>query len=186
MRVIAGRFKGRTLITPKGMRVRPTADRVRESIFNILGPTWTYHTVLDLFAGTGALGIEALSRGADSVVFVEHGRDASRVLRTNLHVVEAGAAARIIPVSATRAIRLLADEGAVFDLIFMDPPYGKRLVDGTLTAIVNSAVLAPDGIVVAEHGRTDLVNCPNSLEQYLQRRYGDTAVSFIRARATAS
>ncbi|MCJ7663647.1 MAG: 16S rRNA (guanine(966)-N(2))-methyltransferase RsmD [Desulfobacterales bacterium] len=180
MRVIGGEFKGRQLSVPGGRRIRPTSDRVREAIFDILGPAWTFPRVLDLFAGTGSLGIEALSRGAEEAVFVEQGKGALTVLKGNLKALGLKSRAWVLPLIAKRGIAVLGERGEVFDLIFMDPPYGKDVVGKTLEEIVRGGILAPAGIIVAEHATRDRILPPLGLTLSQQRRYGDTTVSFFQ------
>lgn len=180
MRVIGGEFKGRQLSVPGGRRIRPTSDRVREAIFDILGPAWTFQRVLDLFAGTGSLGIEALSRGAEEAVFVEQGKGALTVLKGNLKALGLKSRAWVLPLIAKRGIAVLGERGEVFDLIFMDPPYGKDVVGKTLEEIVRGGILAPAGIIVAEHATRDRILPPLGLTLSQQRRYGDTTVSFFQ------
>ena len=127
MRIIAGAFRGRLLRAPKGNRIRPTIDRVRESIFNIIAAEVAGAKVLDLFAGTGAMGLEALSRGAQFCCFVDQGEEAVRLIRENVQLCAAQERSRIIQGPAASAIRRLGSENELFDLIFMDPPYGKGL-----------------------------------------------------------
>ena len=181
MRVIAGEFRGRKLLAPRGGRIRPTSDPVREAIFNILGPTWTYHEILDLFAGTGALGIEAISRGAGRAVFVEQGREALKILKGNLEALGLTSRARVLALAAKRGIKVLAEEGEAFDLIFMDPPYRKDLVGKTLQEIARRGILSTPGLIVAEHSPTEAITPPLGLELSLQRRYGDTTISLYRS-----
>lgn len=178
MRIIAGRFRGRRLAGVRG-RMRPTADRVREAIFNILGPGLEEVRVLDLFAGTGALGIEALSRGAQHAVFVEHDSTSLQVLRKNLASCDLGAVTQVLPLPVPRALKQLAVQVQRFELIFLDPPYGKGLAAQSLELLAPSPVLRAGGRVVVEHGIHDLVpEIIGSLIQAEQRRYGDTLVSF--------
>ncbi|MDD3580369.1 MAG: 16S rRNA (guanine(966)-N(2))-methyltransferase RsmD [Desulfobacca sp.] len=178
MRIIAGRFRGRRLAGVRG-RMRPTADRVREAIFNILGPGLEEVRVLDLFAGTGALGIEALSRGARQAVFVEHDSTALQVLRKNLASCGLGAATQVLPLPVPRALKQLAVQAQRFELIFLDPPYGKGLAAQSLELLAQRPLLRAGGRVVVEHGVHDLVpEHRGSLIQVDQRRYGDTRVSF--------
>jgi 16S rRNA (guanine(966)-N(2))-methyltransferase RsmD len=180
VRVIGGEFKGRILRAPQGGKVRPTSDRVREAIFDILGPLWNFQRVLDLFAGTGSLGIEALSRGAQEAVFVEQGKSALTVLKGNLKALGLmKSRAWVLPLSAKRGITVLAEKGERFDLIFMDPPYGKGLVGKAIGEIVQRGILAPTGIIVAEHSPRDEIVSPVGLTISQHRRYGDTAVSFF-------
>jgi len=180
LRVIGGELGGRRLLVPRGGKVRPTSDLVREAIFNILGPVWIYQRVLDLFAGTGALGIEALSRGAVEAVFVEQGRSALKFIRGNLDALNLTSRAMVLPVAAKRGIKVLAEKGEKFDLIFMDPPYGKDLVGVTLQEIAQRGILSLTGVIVAEHSSIESASFPQSLELSLQRRYGDTAISIYR------
>jgi 16S rRNA (guanine966-N2)-methyltransferase len=179
VRVIGGEFKGRRLSLTRGRQIRPTSDRVREAIFDILGPHWTFPRCLDLFAGTGALGIEALSRGAEEVVFVEQGKGALVVLKGNLEALGLKARSQVLPVTAKKGILLLGEKGEVFDLIFMDPPYGKEAVGKTLAEIARIGILTATGIIVAEHASRDLILPPPGLGLAEQRRYGDTMVSFF-------
>jgi len=182
MRVIAGSARGRVLRAPKGRSVRPTADRVREAVFSILRSRFTNVAVpvLDLFAGTGALGIEALSRGATAAVFVEPDRGAASAIRANLHA--AGFAAEVIPVSAARAVAILAAASRGFGGVFVDPPYHRGLVARTLAALASSGVVEPGGWVVVEHGREEEpAERVGPLVCTDHRRYGDTRVALFVA-----
>ena len=179
MRVIGGDLKGRRLSVTRGRQIRPTSDRVREAIFDILGLAWTFPRVLDLFAGTGALGIEALSRGAEEVVFVEQGKAALQVLKGNLAALGLQARSRVLPVTAKKGIALLGERGELFDLIFMDPPYGTEAGGQTLAEIERRGILAAAGLIVAEHAARDRILSPPGLELTQQRRYGDTKLSFF-------
>ncbi len=185
MRVTGGDLRSRRLPAPKGAKIRPTSDRVREAIFDILGPSWIYRTVLDLFAGTGALGIEALSRGAREAVFVEQGRGALKLLRGNLKDLRLISRARVLALAASRGIAVLAERGKTFDLIFVDPPYGKDLVGKTLQAIAEKKILSPRGVVVAEHSPRETIPVPIKMELVKEKRYGDTALSFFRWASSA-
>jgi 16S rRNA (guanine966-N2)-methyltransferase len=179
VRVIGGEFKGRKLSVTRGRLIRPTSDRVREAIFDILGPVWTFRRVLDLFAGTGSLGIEALSRGAEGAVFVEQGKGALTVLKENLKALELQSRSWVLPLPAKKGIAVLGEKGEVFELIFMDPPYGKDVVGKTIEEIVRRGILAAAGVIVAEHASRDRILPPVGLELSQQRRYGDTTVSFF-------
>lgn len=179
MRVIGGEFRGRRLNAPQGRKIRPTSDRVREAIFDILGPVWTFQRVLDLFAGTGSLGIEALSRGSQDAVFVEQGKVALTVLRGNLKALGLKSRSWVLPLATKRGIAILGEKGEAFDLIFMDPPYGKGSVEQTLEEVARAGILAPTGVVVAEHSSREVIFPPLGLALAQQRRYGDTTVSFF-------
>lgn len=182
MRIIGGRLKGRRLAGVKG-QIRPTADRVREAIFNILGPEVPGSLVLDLFAGTGALGIEALSRGAVAAVFVENHSTSLQVLRRNLSQCALSEVSRIIPLAAEKALPRLAATGERFSLVFLDPPYGRGLADSTLLLLARKNLLAPDGYVIVEHSRLEnLTEQYQDLRRHDQRRYGATLISFYSCR----
>jgi 16S rRNA (guanine966-N2)-methyltransferase len=183
MRVIAGRFGGRRLSAPRGAGTRPTADRVREALFSMLGPLDGL-SVLDLFAGTGALGIEALSRGAAAAVFVERDRLALGALREHLAALgldsgEAAAAQELsVQVRAQDAFAALcaaAAGGERYDLIFLDPPYAQALAWGPKLAQALPDVLAPEGLVVVESDRRAPLAV--GLPVRRQRRYGDTSIT---------
>ncbi|HEY1371940.1 MAG TPA: 16S rRNA (guanine(966)-N(2))-methyltransferase RsmD [Candidatus Binatia bacterium] len=181
MRVIAGQARGRRLRTPKGRELRPTADRVKEALFNILPHDLSGRRVLDLFAGTGNLGLEALSRGAAGAVFVDIARTATAVIEENVQTLGYGASARVLTAPVFKAVRSLARCGERFDVILLDPPYEHGLAGEALKEIAKEGVLAEAGVVVAEHSVRDRLE-----EQYGalvlsdRRRYGDTALSFYR------
>ncbi|MDL2328126.1 16S rRNA (guanine(966)-N(2))-methyltransferase RsmD [Desulfosarcina sp. OttesenSCG-928-A07] len=182
MRVISGHFKGRRLLSASGMTTRPTADRIRESIFNIIGPRLMCRHVLDLFAGTGAMGIEALSRGAESAVFVEMDKAALGVLRKNIAALGIEDRCRVIPWDIRKSFPMLFSGTRSYELVFMDPPYNVRLVLPTLTAVVSSGILAPGARLVAEHSRKEPIHpVPDGLVLSDQRKFGKTLVSFLDA-----
>lgn len=184
MRVIAGQAKGRRLRTPKGRELRPTADRVKEALFNILPRDLTGRRVLDLFAGTGNLGLEALSRGAASAVLIDIARPATSVIEENVLALGFGAGARVITAPVFKAVRTLARRGEKFDLILLDPPYERGLAGETLKEIAKEGLLDEAGIVVAEHSVRDrLDERYGALALSDRRRYGDTELSFFRSDA---
>ena len=182
MRIIAGAGKGRRIPSPTRATVRPTSDKVRGAIFNILAPRIVGARVLDLFAGTGALGIEALSRGAASVVFVESDRAVGRALRASLDAL-GGGSARVMHADVLRAAAELAAEGERFGVILLDPPYGKGLAEATVRRVQETALLEDGGLLVAEHRRTDRMpdRCDTGeglpLLRRSERAYGDTRLS---------
>ncbi|HEY2987216.1 MAG TPA: 16S rRNA (guanine(966)-N(2))-methyltransferase RsmD [Candidatus Binatia bacterium] len=180
MRVISGQAKGRRLKTPKGRELRPTADRVKEALFNILPHDLSGRRVLDLYAGTGSLSLEALSRGAEAAVLVEISRDATQAIEENLRALEFTARSRVVAGPVFRSIRTLGRAGERFDLILLDPPYDKELVGETLKAIAAEGLLAESGVVVAEHSvREKVAERYGALVLTDQRRYGDTQLSFF-------
>jgi 16S rRNA (guanine966-N2)-methyltransferase len=182
MRIIAGEFKGRRLAAVKG-RIRPTSDKVREAIFSILGPAVAEARVLDLFAGTGALSLEALSRGAADAVLVEEKPAALSVLRQNLEALGIQGRTRVLPLPVSGALRKLAAQGTQFNLIFLDPPYGRGLALNTLEILQDSSLLQPEARVVAEHSHREVL--PEQVGRLMLhqcRRYGDTQVAFYGIR----
>jgi len=181
LRIIGGRFKGRRLAPFKGLHTRPTSDKVREAVFNILPGEFPFRSVLDLFAGTGAMGIEALSRGAVEATFVDSDPASLAVIRKNMEL--CGQQARVIKKDAVAAAADLARRGESFDLIIIDPPYSSELLLETLNAIDRGGLLAPGGIIVAESGkRAPLEADFTGIESFDQRGYGDTLVYFLRRR----
>ena len=178
MRIIAGLLKGRRLAPVKG-RTRPTAAKVRESVFNILGAAVVGVRVLDLFAGTGALGIEALSRGAAAAVFVEDHPEAVKALRRNLEDLGLQDRTKVWPLPVAAALKKLAAQGERFGLAFLDPPYGGGQALAALSALASLEVLAIGASVVVEHSRRDsLPEASGPLRRTDLRRYGDTQVAF--------
>lgn len=173
MRIITGRARGVRLKSPKGLSTRPTSDRVKESLFSILGARVVGRRVLDLFAGTGGLGLEALSRGAESAVFVD--RATESVLRENAAHTRLDGMARILRGDVFSALSRLASEGETFDLVFCDPPYRKGLWERTLTALDASTALSEGAIVVVESGEDEKGIPPLSgLSLAREERYGHT------------
>ena len=180
MRIIRGTSKGRRLITPKKDFLRPTSDRVKESLFNMLGREVEGKVVLDLFAGTGNLGIEALSRGAKKAVFVEKSRDAFKLIQRNLSLCHMEDRSEVLLKEVDQAIRILRRKGDCFDLILMDPPYEKGLIERTLKRLDTETIYQDDSILVIEHHRRELL--PDSLGGWnliRQRRMGDTLISIL-------
>jgi 16S rRNA (guanine(966)-N(2))-methyltransferase RsmD len=159
--------------------VRPTQDRVREAIFNALGDRVVGARVLDLFAGVGTLGIEALSRGAERVVFVELDSRTAGLLRGNLAASGFAGRADVWRSDALRAVRAMGQSGASFDLVFCDPPYGAAWVNRTLVVLARSRIIATGGVVVVEAGQHDSVEAPQEFRVMRRRAYGDTLVVFL-------
>ncbi len=178
MRIIAGSKKGLRLTAGRGRAVRPTADRVKATVFNLLGSRMAGATVLDLFAGSGSLGIEALSRGALRAVFVEQARSAVRVLRANLARAGFEERAQVWACSTEVALARLGAEGAQFELIFADPPYGQGLALATLERVEELNLLTREGCLVLEHEtRALLPEAGQRLTQTRRRTMGETTVS---------
>ena len=180
MRIISGTSKGRKLVTPRSQSLRPTSDRVKESMFNILQDDIVGKVVLDLFAGTGNLGIEALSRGAKKTIFVEKGRQALRLIQRNLTQFGLEERSEILPKDANRAIGILKQKGESFDLILMDPPYQKGLIQKTLMKLNSHQIYHKDSILVIEHNRREPLSAVmDGWNLIRQRRIGDTLISFL-------
>ena len=181
MRIISGTLKGRKLAGPGAAALRPTSDRVKESMFNIIGGEIEGKVVLDLFAGTGNLGIEALSRGAKSAVFVEKSRQALRLLEKNLSTCQVGNRSEVLFKEAIQAIGHLKGRGACFDLIFVDPPYEKGLIERTIEKLLAEKIYSDNSLLVIEHDRREPLSRHDKLwSLILQRRIGDTVISFLR------
>jgi len=184
--VLGGEWAGRRLAAPKGKPIRPTSQQVREAVFDLLGPAVAGARLCDLFAGSGALGIEALSRGAAACTFVESAPFSLRAIRESLETLAPGPDRQAVVVrgEVLKTVPKLALQGAVFDGIFMDPPYRKSLAGKSLIALAHHAILAPEGWVVVEHDRReDLpaeVGSPGLgavLKLRRRARYGDTCIS---------
>ncbi len=176
MRIIGGEAKGRRLKAPQGAGTRPTADRVRETIFNILGQRLSGERVLDLYAGSGALGLEALSRGAATAVLVERDREAAKICTENAATLGYGGRAEVVRAEVPAALGRIAGP---FDLVFVDPPYALGPGEA-LQLLAARGLVAPGGLVVAEHGkREETAAAYGDLVRMDLRRFGDTAVSFF-------
>ena len=181
MRVIAGIAKGRKLKAPKGRAIRPTSDRVREAIFSILGARAVGAAVLDLYAGTGALGIEALSRGAGTAVFVDERREAVSLADENLTAVGLRVKGRIIRGKVEYVVERLSREQAHFDLIFIDPPYRISVTElSDICQKVLKDILAVDGLMVLEHSSKLKPPVISGSGVLSSKTYGDTAVTVYR------
>ena len=183
MRIIAGKFKGRALITMKDKSIRPTTDRVKESVFNLLQGYIEDAKVLDLFAGSGALGIEALSRGAESVVFADRSNDSVETIYTNLKKVSGKV--NVIRKDFLSTIDYLSARKEKFDIIFLDPPYKQGLDKIAIDKIEESNILAEDGIIVVERSREDEpMQLTKGYRAITERDYGSVTVMLVQ-KATA-
>jgi 16S rRNA (guanine966-N2)-methyltransferase len=182
MRVVGGRWRGRALAAPKSQAIRPTGDRLRESLFNILahgyGDPVSDARVLDLFAGTGALGLEALSRGAAFALLVDDGAEARALIRQNVDTLGAGGVSRVFRRDATNLGA--AHPVEPFGLAFLDPPYRKGLAERALVSAQAGAWLTPDALVVVEEAADAGFKVPPGYQEIERRRYDDTEVTFLR------
>ncbi len=189
MRVIAGQAKGTKLTSLKGARVRPTLDRVRESLFSMLGHDLSGKSILDWFAGSGAIGIEALSRGARKVVFVEHNRQAQKLIYSNLEKCRFWSGEResketdwiLLKMDALHAVSLLEERGYRFDIVYVDPPFAEGQYTECLTVLAASRLLEDSAKVVVEHHHKNVLHeSYGKLSLTDQRKLGDTCLSFYK------
>ncbi|GAA0778800.1 16S rRNA (guanine(966)-N(2))-methyltransferase RsmD [Roseibium denhamense] len=182
MRIVAGRFKGQALAAPKSQATRPTSDRLRETVFNILAHGLDVDLeglrVLDLFAGTGALGFEAMSRGARHATFIEEGTEARGIIRRNMEAFGLNGVSKIFRRDATR----LGSAGNIepFDLVFADPPYDKALGEKALASAAQGGWLKPDAVCVLEERATARIDLPEGFAELDRRQAGDSQVLFAR------
>ncbi len=181
MRIIGGEYRSRIIEMPKGAEVRPTQDRVREAVFNILTDV-NDKKVLDLFAGSGAYGLEALSRGAAHVTFVENNSRCLATIESNIESLKIpGSRNRVLRSSAYMVLDRLYRDEECFDLIFVDPPYHKDMAKKCLIYIDYYDILAPSGLVVVEHFKADKLDAElNSLVPQKERKYGDTIITIFQ------
>src|SRR5215813_10429862 len=182
MRIVGGRLGGRTLAAPKSQNIRPTSDRLRESLFNILahryGDPVTGARVLDLFAGTGALGLEAMSRGAAFALFIDDGAEARALIRQNVEALGLGGITRIFRRDATRLGAVHPNDP--FGLVFIDPPYRKGLAERALVSLCDGGWLAPEALVIVEEAADAGFAGPDGFVGIERRCYDDTEFTFLR------
>lgn len=180
MRIITGKARGLKLVTPKNYLVRPTADRVKEALFNIIQARIPGSQVLDAFAGTGNLGLEAWSRGAEQIVYFDKSRESLKLVRANVEEARAGEAVTLIHTDAVNGLAMMEQQGKQFDVIFSDPPYDKGLNQKVVEALEKWPVLKPGGLLVLEHslGEDPGSYLPEGTE-FRQEKYGDTKISLI-------
>jgi 16S rRNA (guanine966-N2)-methyltransferase len=183
MRIVGGRLGGRTLAAPKSRNVRPTGDRLREALFNILAHRYddpiTGARVLDLFAGTGALGLEAMSRGAAFALLIDDGAEARALIRQNVEALGLGGVTRIFRRDATKLGAVHPNEP--FGLVFLDPPYRKGLAEKALASLRDGGWLAPEALVIVEEAEDAGFMAPQGYAEIERRRYDDTEFTFLRS-----
>lgn len=188
MRIIAGTFRSRRLKSLKGMELRPTNDKLRETLFNVLGELVVDARFVDLFAGTGAVGIEALSRGAREAIFVEKYPPAVALIKKNVESLEIRKGVRVLALDALKALGRLSEEStastAQIDVLFLDPPYAEKgQYADVLSFLGNSNLLLENAVVIAEHQRSlDLRETFGKLERVRVLRQGDAVLTFFRFR----
>ena len=181
MRIVGGELRGRRLLSPKDQSIRPTTDRNRESLFNILGHRWPNQLsgrVLDVFAGTGALGLEALSRGADAVVFIEKSRQGASLIAEHIDTFNVAGRSQLLKRDATRPGSL--NDLLPFDLVFADPPYGKGLGERAVAELAKNGWFAPQALLVLEERSGALPGVLAGFEMQDQRGFGETEIGFYQ------
>ncbi len=181
MRVISGSARGLRLISPEGDKTRPTLDRVKEAIFSMMLPYINGAEVLDLFAGSGALGIEALSRGAENATFVDTSKDAIRAVKTNVSVAKFDDKAVVLQSDAAKFIESCERK---FDIIFLDPPYANGLYESTLKLISEKQILKEDGFIIIEQDfdAQSIINFGNVFEIEKEKKYGRVGITVLKWR----
>lgn len=181
MRVISGTFRGRRLKGPRGLEVRPTGDRLKETLFNILAPRISGAVMVDVFSGTGAIGIEAISRGARRVLFVDRNPASIRLIGYNLRACGIEAGFEVIQEDAFKLLRSLAREGVQADIVFLDPPYDWLPYHDLLKLALKPGVLAPGGMAVIEHiNKAVLPEKGDGYHRFREIRHGDSCLSFYQ------
>lgn len=179
VRIIGGKAKGRRLALPQKGEIRPTSDFVREALFNILGPQ-EGNSWLDIYAGTGAVGLEALSRGADKAVFIESSRPCCEVLRANVEKCGFAPRVEVLAMTAEQGITLLERRGQKFDVIFADPPYGRGLAGAMPGIVAESGIAAEDGMLVIQHSPREKLEIDAIVWDVAGNRiYGDTEITIL-------
>lgn len=181
MRVISGKARGLKLNAPKNDDVRPTTDRVKESLFNMINPYIMDSNILDLFAGTGSLGIECLSRGANKCIFVDNSKESINIVKSNIKKARVESESIVLNLDFKSAINSLSLKNEKFDVIFMDPPYYKNMFSDALGSIDNNNLLKEDGIIVVEHDTKD--KFPDDIGRLYKSRdkkYGNTTLTFYK------
>jgi len=180
VRVIGGILKGRRLQICRAKSLRPTSGKIREAIFDILAPLLVGGSVLDLYAGTGSFGVEALSRGMDKAVFVEHDPIIISFLKKNITYCQLGNETEIIGVPVSKGLKILKSRKEQFELIFLDPPYQEKLAGKTLLEISEANLVTPDSVVIVEHSSKEILErVYGGLKMDDQRKYGQSLVSFF-------
>ena len=181
LRVISGSAKGHGLKTIKGDSTRPTSDKVKGAVFNIIAPYIEGSSVLDMFAGTGSLGIEALSRGAAAAVFFDKSPQCCRIIKENLQHTKLTEKAAVYNIDYAAGISKMYNDGQKFDIIIMDPPYNKNFIQEALILLTKNDIIVDDGIIIAEHSVSDrLAESCGNLKMIDTRKYGDTMITIYK------
>ena len=180
MRIIAGSARGRAIVAPAGEKTRPTQDHVRESLFNIIRWDVQEAQVLDLFAGTGALSLEAISRGAREAVLIDMDHAACTAIKKNMETSRLGDQCRLISRDYRMAIDALAREGQKFDVVFIDPPYRMENTGEMCAELLDRGLLGSEAMILVEHRRGMAPLIDPRFEAFDQRNYGETQITFVR------
>ena len=181
MRVISGKCRGTHLLAPEGMETRPTTDRIKETLFNMIAFDLPECEFLDLFSGSGGIGIESLSRGAKRAVFVDQGDKALACIRANLEKTRLNQDAEIMGMNALEAVKALGRRKSKFDIIFMDPPYALEGIDQIIEMIAQQELLYEDGYIILERSSANtIVKLPQNLVLWKEKQYKTTTLSFIK------
>ena len=180
VRVISGKCRGTHLMAPEGMETRPTTDRIKETLFNMIAFDIPECQFLDLFSGSGAIGIESLSRGAKRAVFVDQGDKALACIKGNLEKTKLIGDAQVMGMNVLEAIKVLGRSKAVFDIIFMDPPYALEGIPQILEAIAENGLLHEEGYIILERSSKSIVKLPQNLVLWKEKQYKTTTLSFIK------
>ncbi|HPS20728.1 MAG TPA: 16S rRNA (guanine(966)-N(2))-methyltransferase RsmD [Candidatus Omnitrophota bacterium] len=181
MRIVAGEFRGRKIAHPAVSVVRPTKDRVREAVFNMMAEFIPGASVLDLFAGSGAYGIEAVSRGAGKTVFVDSNSVCAGTIKSNLKQLSINERVSVIQCDAESVLAKMKDSNERFDVVFADPPYGLGLARKTLISINRYDILSQPGFLVLEHCEDEMVpECEGGISLFKQKKYKDIIISIYR------
>ncbi len=185
MRVISGSARGLKLNAPKGLATRPTTDRIKESLFNMIAFDLYGCRFLDLFSGSGGIGIEALSRGASKAVLVDHAQESIKAITLNLEKARLAEKAEVLCMKVNDAIAMLGARNEIFDIIFMDPPYDKGFTDSTLYSILNAHILAPDALIIAEQSQQEDIPHAQELEVVRIKDYKITKMTFLKLKKSS-
>lgn len=184
MRIITGKYGGRRLKSVSGKKTRPTADKIKEAVFQMIGPYFSGGTCLDLFAGSGALGIEAISRGIDKAIFIDKQAAAIHTIKENINTLNIGPQTSVLKMDANKALKVLANKNECFNLILIDPPYEKVNIEEIVEKLLIDNLIAEGGIIYCEHDVSEtLPECIGELEKVKQSKYsGTTKVTIYEKR----
>ena len=182
MRVISGKARGKKLLSLEGLNTRPTLDRVKEALFNIIQFDIVDKNILDLFAGSGAIGIEAISRGAKSVTFCDNSEDAIKIIKANIKNTRSEQQAKVLQKDYLKALKYLSENNNKFDIIYLDPPYKTEFAEPAIREILHLDILSKEGIIILETDDTkkEEIIKSNNIQIFDKRKYGRAILIFIR------